>query len=113
MFTQVPQAFIGLFQVSTTEGWVDFMYATADSRGPDMHPVYNSNYFAIVFFVCYMIAGYVFGVNLFVGVIVNNFHKIRVETKGDVTFLTPSQSECNPHRNKIFCITMFVNLSIF
>ena len=37
-FDNIFTAFCTLFEISTTEGWVDVMLAAVDSRGPFMHP---------------------------------------------------------------------------
>lgn len=35
-FDNTPQAMNTLFQMTTTEGWVDVMYSGIDSRGVDL-----------------------------------------------------------------------------
>ena len=37
-FDNVGTALFLLYELSSTEGWVDYMYATVDSEGVDMHP---------------------------------------------------------------------------
>ncbi|CAM9436934.1 unnamed protein product [Chrysoparadoxa australica] len=95
----VPQSFdhvflaMGcLYEISTTEGWVDVMYAAIDQRGIDMQPIKNWNELPwIGFFVTFMIFGAFFIMNLFVGVIIDNFNRIK-SSKGAV-FQTKEQEE--------------------
>ena len=92
-FNNVPQGLLGLYQISTTEGWVDLMYSLVDSNGVDMHPIYNANQIRIYFFILYMIVSNFFAINLFVGVVINNFHRVKMKNDGDISFLTPEQQQ--------------------
>ena len=63
-----------LFQMMTTEGWLDVFHAGLDSRGVDQEPKMNSNMLvSIGFFITFMIIGSQFIINLFVGVVIDNF----------------------------------------
>ena len=57
----------------TTEGWLEVMEAGIDSQGVDLQPKYNSNLFMLSFFIIFMIIGSQFIINLFVGVVIDNF----------------------------------------
>lgn len=91
-----------LFQ-ATFKGWMDIMYAAVDSRdvgppsssalcGPmmsltlcddvtavvvqvDSQPAYESNLYMYLYFVCFIIFGSFFTLNLFIGVIIDNFNR--------------------------------------
>lgn len=83
----VPQSFNNaisgmalLFEISTTEGWVDVMYAAIDQRGVEAQPVRDNNVFWALFFVVFLIIGAFFVLELFVGVTIDNFNKIREQT---------------------------------
>jgi hypothetical protein len=69
-----------LFEISTTEGWTEVMYAAIDQRGIGMQPIKNSNPIWALFFVCFLIFGAFFVMELFVGVTIDNFNKIRAST---------------------------------
>lgn len=69
-----------LFEISTTEGWTDVMYAAIDQRGIGMQPIRNHNPAWAVFFIIFLIFGAFFVLELFVGVTIDNFKKIREET---------------------------------
>lgn len=83
---------LGLFQISTTEGWVDLMYAAVDSAGIDMQPRRGNRPIFIYFFVLFIIAGNFFALNLFVGVLLENFHRLKNEHDG-FSLMTPEQQD--------------------
>jgi hypothetical protein len=66
-----------LFQISTTEGWEKVMLCGVDSRGVDLQPHPNHRQWVVIYFVAFMIIGSQFIVNLFVGVVIDNFNTIK------------------------------------
>ena len=83
-FDNVAFSIGALFELSTTEGWVDVMYAAVDSRGIDMEPVLNPNgNLWAAFWVFYIIVGSFFTMNLFVGVVIEAFNNQKAEKEGD------------------------------
>jgi len=88
-----PSALMAFFSISTTENWVDLMYAAVDARGIDMQPVRGSNYGYIYFFIFFIVLGNFFALNLFVGVMIDNFEKTKFALQGDLVFMTPEQQE--------------------
>lgn len=90
-FNNVMNAMALLFEISSTEGWVDVMYAAVDQRGIDAQPIRDSNTVWVLFFVFFLIIGAFFVLELFVGVVLDNFSKIRDE-KGRV-LMTEAQKE--------------------
>ena len=79
-FNNVLNGMALLFEISTTEGWVDVMYAAVDQRGIEAQPVRDNNMLWAAFFVVFLIIGAFFVLELFVGVTINNFNKIRDST---------------------------------
>lgn len=58
----------------TTEGWLDVFEAGLDANGIDNQPKYNNNIaISFIFFIIFMIVGSQFIINLFVGVVIDNF----------------------------------------
>jgi hypothetical protein len=86
-FDDYPSAIVAFFSISTTENWVDLMYAAVDSQGIDMQPIQNNNPGFIFFFIFFVIIGAFFVLNLFIGVIIDNFEKIKIELQGELIFL--------------------------
>ena len=72
-FDNFISACLSLFVVITRNGWSDILYSAIDSVGPDMVPIVNYRPVVALYFVSFMlIVGY-FVINMFVGVIVENF----------------------------------------
>ena len=89
-FDHIGQAMLTLFELTTTEGWVDVMLAAVDQRGIDAQPQRNANEIWIVFFILFMLVGSFFVMNLFVGVVIDNFNQLKAELGADA-FLTTEQ----------------------
>jgi hypothetical protein len=77
----------------TTEGWMTVMYAGIDSRGVDLQPKKDSNLWWILYFISFMIVGSQFIINLFVGVVIDNFNKIKEKSETGNIFVTDRQRE--------------------
>uniref|UniRef100_A0A8C5C1U4 Sodium channel protein n=1 Tax=Gadus morhua TaxID=8049 RepID=A0A8C5C1U4_GADMO len=80
-FDHVGAGYLALLQVATFKGWMDIMYAAVDSRGPDEQPVYEINLKMYLFFVIFIIFGAFFTLNLFIGVIIDNFNQQKKKIK--------------------------------
>lgn len=91
-FNNVGMAMLTFFEISTTEGWVDVMVTAIDSTDIDMQPIRDHNMKWAIFFVAYIMVGSFFVVNLFVGVIIDNFNKMKAALGGDF-MLTPEQKK--------------------
>ncbi|XP_035662883.1 sodium channel protein type 2 subunit alpha-like isoform X1 [Branchiostoma floridae] len=73
-FDHVGQAYLSLFQVATFKGWMDIMYDAIDSTDVGLQPEYEINLFMYLYFVLFIIFGSFFTLNLFIGVIIENFN---------------------------------------
>jgi hypothetical protein len=80
-----------LFEISTTEGWVDVMYAGCDATGFHKEPIRDAQEIWSLFFVAFIFIGSFFILNLCVGVIVDNFNSIKKD--GDEVLLTDAQRQ--------------------
>eukprot|EP00804_Cyclotella_cryptica_P023302 CCRYP_000468-RC/>CCRYP_000468-RC protein AED:0.16 eAED:0.16 QI:0/0.71/0.37/1/0.85/0.75/8/25/1511 len=90
-FNNVLRGVALLFEISTTEGWADVMHAAVDQRGVDMQPVTGNNEFWALYFILFLVLGAFFILELFVGVIIENFARIK-EVKG-CGLMTAAQKE--------------------
>merc|ERR1719182_1024702 len=68
------------------------MWAGMDATGEAQAPVRNDFSPASIFFLAWMIVGCFISLNLFVGVIVDNFNRIKAESDGSAT-MTPEQQQ--------------------
>ena len=73
-FDSTPAAFITLFTVMSTEGWIGVMWDGVDGVGIDMQPVVNSSRLYIFFFVLLVIILCMLFMNLWVGVVCETFN---------------------------------------
>lgn len=74
-FDNVAMSMLTLFEVSTLEMWPDYMYLAIDSRGPGLAPKRDSRPAAAIFFMVFIFCTTFFIMNLFVGVVIEQFTK--------------------------------------
>uniref|UniRef100_A0A8C1TX27 Sodium channel protein n=1 Tax=Cyprinus carpio TaxID=7962 RepID=A0A8C1TX27_CYPCA len=74
-FDNVGAGYLALLQVATFKGWMDIMYAAVDSRKVEDQPKYEDNIYMYIYFVIFIIFGSFFTLNLFIGVIIDNFNQ--------------------------------------
>jgi hypothetical protein len=74
-FDNVPNAMSTLFQISTTEGWLDIMNMGMDAVNIDYQPIQDYNMYWALFFIFFIILGNFLMLNLFTGVVVSTFNK--------------------------------------
>ncbi|KAJ1136941.1 hypothetical protein NDU88_003354 [Pleurodeles waltl] len=74
-FDNVGLGYLSLLQVATFKGWMDIMYAAVDSREQGEQPEYEINIYMYLYFVIFIIFGAFFTLNLFIGVIIDNFNQ--------------------------------------
>ncbi|XP_039378078.1 sodium channel protein type 5 subunit alpha-like isoform X2 [Mauremys reevesii] len=90
-FDNVGSGYLALLQVATFKGWTDIMYAAVDSRGKDKQPMKEDNLYMYLYFVVFIIFGSFFTLNLFVGVIIDNFNQQKKKLGGQDIFMTEEQ----------------------
>jgi len=74
-FDHLGRSLMTLFVLSSIDGWVEIMYHGIDIAGIDNQPIENNVEGLVVFFVGFLLIGGFFIINMFVGVIVENFQK--------------------------------------
>ena len=74
-YDNIFNALFTLFIIATLDGWVNSMYNGIDAVGVNMQPIKNNNEYMAFFVLIYLIMVGFFVVNMFVGVIIDNFHK--------------------------------------
>ncbi|CAF1611952.1 unnamed protein product [Adineta ricciae] len=78
-FDNLGQALLALFVLSSRDGWVQIMYNGIDAVDVDRQPIRNYNEAKLVYFISFLLLVGFFVLNMFVGVVVENFHKCRAE----------------------------------
>ena len=64
-----------------------------DATGIDLQPKENNNIYFALFFIAFMVVGSMLIVNLFVGVVIDNFNKIKINEELGNMFVTESQKK--------------------
>ncbi|XP_054641552.1 sodium channel, voltage gated, type VIII, alpha subunit b isoform X5 [Dunckerocampus dactyliophorus] len=92
-FDNVGAGYLALLQVATFKGWMDIMYAAIDSRKVEDQPMYEDNLYMYIYFVIFIIFGSFFTLNLFIGVIIDNFNQQKKKFGGQDIFMTEEQKK--------------------
>ena len=77
----------------TTEGCLNVMYNGIDARGIEKQPKMNNSPLLALFFIEFMIVGSMLIFDLFVGVVFDNFNKIKTSEELGNMFVTESQKK--------------------
>jgi hypothetical protein len=83
-FDHVGIAYLALFQVATFEGWMEVMEDAVDARGVDLQPQREANLYAYLYFVIFIVCGSFFTLNLFIGVIIDNFNMLKKKVNAEL-----------------------------
>lgn len=78
-FDDLGQALMALFVLSSKDGWVNIMYTGLDAVGVDQQPIENYSEWRLIYFISFLLLVGFFVLNMFVGVVVENFHRCREE----------------------------------
>ena len=89
-FDNVLQAIVTLFQVATLSGWTDIMFNSMDVTHIDEAPQKNNHPEAALFYIIFVISCAFFTINLFIGVVIDNFNRLKTEFDGSA-FLSEEQ----------------------
>uniref|UniRef100_A0A8C8DUM5 Sodium channel protein n=1 Tax=Oryzias sinensis TaxID=183150 RepID=A0A8C8DUM5_9TELE len=92
-FDNVGAGYLALLQVATFKGWMDIMYAAIDSRRVEDQPIYEDNLYMYIYFVIFIIFGSFFTLNLFIGVIIDNFNQQKKKIRIVDIFMTEEQKK--------------------
>ncbi|NXO86994.1 SCN2A protein, partial [Sitta europaea] len=60
---------------ATFKGWMEIMYPAVDSTQVGKQPKYEDNLYMYIYFVAFIVFGSFFTLNLFIGVIIDNFNQ--------------------------------------
>lgn len=78
-FDDLGKALMSLFVLSSRDGWVNIMYTGLDAVGVNQQPIVNHNEWRLLYFIAFILLVGFFVLNMFVGVVVENFHRCREE----------------------------------
>ena len=101
-FDNIGESIFTVMQISTLSSWGDVMWTATQMNGIDMEPIRdNQPYWILFFIVLIMVCGFL-SVNMFVGILCDNFTKMRA---GGNLFMTEEQSEWVRTQNIILRIS--------
>jgi len=110
-FDSVRFAMMTLFEISTTEGWIDVMHSAADARGVDKVPARDEQkLLAVAFFVAFMMVGCLGMLNLCIGVIVDKFNELKRDKEGSI-WATDAQKKWSAARDRCYRARLFKGLT--
>uniref|UniRef100_A0A671P6X8 Sodium channel protein n=1 Tax=Sinocyclocheilus anshuiensis TaxID=1608454 RepID=A0A671P6X8_9TELE len=92
-FDNVGAGYLSLLQVATFKGWMEIMYAAVDSRSVEEQPIKENSLYMYLYFVIFIIFGSFFTLNLFIGVIIDNFNQQKRKIRGQDIFMTEEQKK--------------------
>lgn len=72
-FDNMAIAISTMFQMATTEGWIDVMNNGIDSVGIDIQPIVENNVYWSLFFMIFIFFGHFLILNLFTGVVCDTY----------------------------------------
>ncbi|TNV88195.1 hypothetical protein FGO68_gene12429 [Halteria grandinella] len=91
-FDNAVEGLVTLFSMSTGDGWAQVVVDTLAASDIDMHPTFGRSAIWIIFYIVFMMFGFAFFLNLFVGVVVSNFNS-EADKIGGNNLLTEKQKE--------------------
>lgn len=71
-----------LFYVATMEGWITLLYPVMNLAGNSLNPVLDANKYICIFFVFFFFFGNLIMLNVFIGLSVSNFKRLKGITTG-------------------------------
>lgn len=89
-FDHVGAGLLTVFEVASGEMWPDIMYVAVDSVGVDQPLQTDYNPAAALYFICINVVCAFFMLEIFTGVVIDNFNKMKEESQGSA-LLTEEQ----------------------
>ncbi|CAD7953107.1 unnamed protein product, partial [Amoebophrya sp. A25] len=84
-------AMVTLMELANMQAFGDIMYRGIDARGAYLEPRRDESKASSVYFVLFMFLGGFFLLNLCIGMIIDNFNRVKTESGAGSLFMTQSQ----------------------
>jgi hypothetical protein len=91
-FDNIVNSMMTLIEMATTEGWAEVMDHGTAMTGVGLQPIVNGAEGYLLFFIFYIIVGNFFVLNLFVGVVIDNFNEMK-EILSGTSMLSEEQKQ--------------------
>eukprot|EP00058_Branchiostoma_floridae_P000986 XP_002586474.1 hypothetical protein BRAFLDRAFT_287750 [Branchiostoma floridae] len=102
-FDNVGIAYLSLLQIATFKGWIQIIEHAVDGTDVDLQPVRDFGSMWYLYFVIFIIFGAFFTLNLFIGVIIDNFNAQKKKINGSSAdlFMTEDQKKYMEQMKKL------------
>ncbi|KAF6199055.1 hypothetical protein GE061_007080 [Apolygus lucorum] len=112
-FDDLGKALMSLFVLSSRDGWVNIMYTGLDAVGVDQQPQENYSEWRLLYFIAFILLVGFFVLNMFVGVVVENFHRCREEQEKEerVRRMAKRQKQMEKKRRRMHQPPYYTNYS--
>jgi hypothetical protein len=118
-FNDYPRALLTLFEMATTEGWMDVMSATVDGVNVGVTPIPNMNPWWSLYCALHIVIGAFVLLNLIVGSVINNYNRYGVcgVSCVDLAISVPPASCCRAcqfrsYMNLFLCAYMCIHVCV-
>lgn len=74
-FDDIGNSVITIFNLMTTEGWIDVMWQAVDTTEVYAVPIRNASPYNVIFFIAFLLVGFMLLLNAFVGVLIAKFYE--------------------------------------
>jgi len=79
---------------------MEVMADAVDARGVDLQPQREANLYAYIYFVIFIVCGSFFTLNLFIGVIIDNFNMLKKKVS-PLAYAPARSASLQPHLNHL------------
>jgi hypothetical protein len=100
-YDNIFQALRTLFEVSSLDAWTDISHASADAYEVDHQPRMENGPSGYVFYAIFVVLSAFFFMQLFVGVVYDNFNRLKSEQDGSI-LLSDAQKKWIKHQKLAF-----------
>ena len=107
-YDNILNSLLTLFIVSTADGWVDIMYEGIDAVGIDQQPVKNHNEYMAFFYIIFLLLVGMFIIDMFVGVIVDNFQENRARQLEEQALIRKNKPKVEKGSNCLLLIWIII-----
>ncbi|CAF1590287.1 unnamed protein product [Rotaria sp. Silwood1] len=80
-FDNLGQALLTLLALASKDDWVPIMYMGVDAVEVDMQPIKHHSETKLIYFISFLLVVSFYSINMFVGIVVENFHNSRIPQK--------------------------------
>ncbi|XP_054864565.1 sodium channel protein type 4 subunit alpha B-like isoform X2 [Amphiprion ocellaris] len=100
-FDSVASSYVALLLLAMSHSWYDIIYASMDSRKVEDQPVYETNLYMYLYFMCFITIGCYFTFSFFIRSFISALQQQRHKT-GNHVFMTEQQHKFSTSMKTLF-----------